>query len=518
MRRFCRIIFSRYAVSALFILAEIAMLAYFLIYFSIYSLAFFIVAIIVDVLVLISLINREINPEFKLSWAVTVTVMPLLGAALYLIFYSRRISRKDADFMTEMSVSIKEAERAAGYDSMSCENLRELSEVSRTAAGHALSILGSDRLSGIYTGTVSSYYSTGEEYYEQLLAHLSEAKRYIFIETFIISEGEMWDSLLSILRKKVKEGVEVRILYDDVGSMSTVPADFALRLRAEGINCHRFGKVSPRLVSTHNNRDHRKIIVIDGEVAFTGGINIADEYINRRVRFGHWKDGGVKLVGRAAWGFAKLFLCLYDVTVKRQSNYSKYMPSLSDAQNKKTGFVIPFGSGPYPIYKTEVGKGVLMNVINSADRYIYLTTPYLILDYDLTEALRSASRRGVDVRIITPGIPDKRVIKLMTKSAYPRLIEAGVRIFEYTKGFIHEKCVVSDGVCSVISTINLDYRSLVHHFEDGAWIYGDPVVSDIEQSFMKTLECSSEIGTEDARLTLKERIVKCLIRIFAPLM
>ena len=327
----------------------------------------------------------------------------------------------------------------------------------------------------------------------------------------------MWDGIHSVLKEKASEGVEIRLMYDDVGSIGGVDAHFEDRLRREGIECLRFGKISPRLVATHNNRDHRKLVIIDGEVAFTGGINVSDEYINERRRFGHWKDAGVCLEGECVRGATRLFLSLWCYTARESHPFDKYL-SHSKGDGKTEGFAIPYGSGPSPIYPAPVCKNLLMGMINGAESYLYVTTPYLIIDYDLTEALRSAAARGVDVRIITPGIPDKRMINVMTKSAYPYLLEAGVRIFEYTPGFIHEKSVVADDRVATVGTVNLDYRSLVHHYECGVWLALCPTVCDIRDAFLKTLEVCTEITPEAARLGIGKKIAKNLARIFAPLM
>jgi cardiolipin synthase len=281
----------------------------------------------------------------------------------------------------------------------------------------------------------------------------------------------------------------------------------------------------------HNNRNHRKIAVVDGKVAYTGGVNIADEYINERVRFGHWKDGGVRIFGDAAEGFVKLFLCDYDLTVSDTSDYSYFLSGANDdrehvkrflnqpyAAKENQGFYIPFGCGPMPIYSDSVAKGAFLGIINRAERYVYITTPYLIVDFDLTEALRGAAKRGVDVRIITPAIADKPTVKIMTKSSYPYLLEAGVKIFEYTPGFIHEKLLLSDDLYAVVGTINMDYRSLVHHFECGVWIYGADVISDMRKGIEKTLDVSCEIDKAHSALSPKERITRSLVRIFAPLL
>ena len=521
MRKFCRIVFSRYAVSAIFILAEIVLLAYLIVYFSFYSLAFFVIGAIINLLVFISLINRSTNPEFKLTWLAAVSFLPLFGGALYIIFYSRRLGKNESRFLQDMAHEFRECEQKYSEKERSECALDELSSHSRSAAGRALALLRDDAFANLYTHTVSNYFSSGGSFYEDMKKSLSSARRFIFIETFIIEDGYMWEGIRKILTRKVSEGVDVRILYDDIGSMSTVSYDFDKRLRAEGIKCYRFGKVSPRLVSSHNNRDHRKICVIDGDVAYAGGINIADEYIGRRVRFGHWKDGGIKLSGDAVRGFTKLFLMLYDMTLMKCSDYAELLaPKDCDAPagEGSCGFIAPFGSGPAPIYPTSVGKNTLMNIIGFAESYLYISTPYLVIDYDLTEALCAAAKRGVDVRIITPGVADKKLVKIMTKSSYPYLIEAGVRIFEYTPGFIHEKAVVADGKLAMVGSINLDYRSLVHHFEDGVWIYGDPVINEIRDSLLDALAVSREIEKQDARLTFFEMIVRSVVKIFAPLL
>lgn len=563
MRKILRVLVSRYTLSAIFILAELFILSYFIFYAYAYSLIFVLVSAAVDVLVIVSLINRDTNPEFKLTWLAVVTLIPLVGGALYIIFSQRKMTKKEAKLLKDIFSGIKENENQSRDSEYSSKNLASLAEISSVAPGRAVSILKDDYICVLYSNTKCTYYPSGEEFFASLITKLGSAKRYIFLEYFIVEEGEMWQKIYQILSRKVKEGVEVRMLYDDIGSMSTVPAKFASELREEGIMCFRFGKVIPKVTASHNNRDHRKIAVIDGECAFTGGINIADEYINKKEKYGHWKDGSVMVEGDAARGFARLFLMLYDFTVGKVSDYSRFLPILQDKdghrierngteensaeinteeqENKETntkkqtkmeedigepngkdgaflGYVIPFGSGPAPTYKEPVGKNVLMNLIGIAKRYIYITTPYLIIDYDLTEALRGASKRGVDVRIITPHIADKKIIKIMTKSAYPYLLEAGVRIFEYTPGFIHEKLVVSDDTYAVVGTINLDYRSLVHHFEDGLWMYGGEEILKMHKSFLDTETASHEILREDAKLNPIERIVRNLVRIIAPLL
>ncbi len=541
MRKIFRVLVSRYTLSALIILAEIALIAYLAFYAYTYSFLLVLLANVVNLLVILSLINRDTNPEFKLTWLAVVVMIPLFGGVLYIMFYSRRLTRKETDFLKKLGADMLECDRENGNDAASLRVLDSLAKCSERGAGCALALMKDDALAEIYSDCKTEYFSSGEAFFEALLESLRCAEKYIFLEYFIVEDGVMWQSILEILLEKVKSGVEVRMLYDDIGSMSTVPADFDRNLRKEGISCYRFAKVRPKFSASYNNRDHRKICVIDSKIAFTGGINIADEYINKKERFGHWKDGGVRVFGTAAVGFARLFLVMFDFTRRKESDYGAYLSrenkvsaEVSDASHgggegkvpfgisaepiEMSGYLIPFGSGPAPIYPESVGKGALMNIINASKRYLYITTPYLIIDYDLTEALRQASKRGVDVRIITPGKADKKIVKIMTKSSYPYLIKAGVRIFEYTPGFIHEKLLVSDDAFAVVGTINFDYRSFVHHFEDALWICGDHVVMDIRDSFMKTESVSTEISPNEAKPGFSERVIRILIRIFAPLL
>ncbi len=540
MRKIFRIFISRYALSAVFILAELALIAYLAFYAYAYSFLFVLFASVVNLLVVLSLINKDTNPEFKLTWLAVVVLIPLLGGALYIIFYSRRLTARESKYLKTLVNDMSECEEANGNRARSLSVLGNLSRVSELGGGNALSIMKDDSQAEVYTNCKTDYYPSGEAFFAALLEALKSAEKYIFLEYFIVADGKMWSAIRDVIVEKAKCGVEVKMLYDDIGSMSTVAADFDKKLTREGICCFRFAKIKPKFSASYNNRDHRKICVIDGKTAFTGGINIADEYINEKKRFGHWKDGGVRVKGAAAEGFARLFLIMFDFTSGTQSDYRAYFTNNKKALLRNviceangggegkaadgsqifenSGFVIPFGSGPAPAYPEPAGKNALMNIINASKRYLYITTPYLIIDYDLTEALRCASKRGVDVRIITPARADKKIVKIMTKSSYPYLIKAGVRIFEYTPGFIHEKLVVSDDLFAVVGTINFDYRSLVHHFEDALWIFNDPSVKEIRDSFMQTESVSIEILPNEAKLNFTEKVIRTLIKIFAPLL
>ena len=524
MKKIIKFIFSRYALSAVFILLELALLVYFLFYGYTYSSVLVLLSGAVDVLVIISLINRDTTPEFKLTWLAVVTMLPVVGGVIYIIFSKRRLTRREAKLLRAIADGLLQNKKDSLDDELSLDNLDSLSHVSEAFAGRALSILKDDALASLYSGCEAEYYDSGELFFDTLLEKLRGAKQYIFLEYFIVEDGALWQRICSVLESKVKEGVEVRMLYDDIGSMNTVPGRFDRTLRAKGIKCYKFAKVTARLTSSHNNRDHRKICVIDGEYAFTGGANIADEYINEKQRFGHWKDGGIMVKGSCVRGFARLFLLLYDFTVGHTSDYEMFLSCIKEDSEVRcdaretNGYMIPFGSGPAPAYTEQVGKNILINIIDMSNRYLYITTPYLIIDYELTEALRNASRRGVDVRIITPHIADKKLIKIMTKGSYPYLLQSGVRIFEYTPGFIHEKLVISDDISAVTGTVNFDYRSLVHHFEDGIWMLGHPEIIKMRDSFLKTEYKSHEILKEEARLGPFEKLIKDLVKIFAPLL
>lgn len=510
MRKLLRVLFSRYFVSFIIILFDIAVLG--LIGFRLYEYSvYFIVALgVIDILTLVAVINDDCNPEYKVTWIAIVLLLTGFGSLLYILFRKRRMSKKNAKRMESLNKKIAE-------NSYSDEAFSSLGKEDSAAAGKAMAILSLDPTAEVYGGTSSRFYPAAENMFRDMLVDMSRAKKYIFLEYFIIEEGFMWGEIHKILKEKAEDGVDVRVMYDDIGCMSKLRRNFKSNLEKEGIKVCCFSPVSPRLSAEHNNRDHRKICVIDGVYAYTGGVNLADEYINRVERFGHWKDGGIRLEGEAAEGLLKLFLLGWGIMKGEEEDYSVFFEKV-DTPTADGGYYIPFGSGPKPVYKGQVGKRAILDIVNQATSYVYITTPYLIIDYDLSEALRGASVRGVDVRIITPKIPDKKMIKVLTKSAYPSLIEAGVSIYEYTPGFIHEKTLVADGRYAIIGTINMDYRSLVHHYEDAVWIYNSPAVTNATRAFLDTVERSERIEGEGARLGLIARAVRNLIRLFAPLL
>lgn len=368
----------------------------------------------------------------------------------------------------------------------------------------------------LYSNTKTSYYKLGEEFHIELLNSLKQAEKFILMEYFIIEEGKMWNSIYDILKEKVKVGVKVFIIYDDFGCMTTLSDKYYKKLEEDGINCIPSNKFVPVLSKIHNNRDHRKITVIDGIVGFTGGINLADEYINEKVKFGHWKDTAVKLEGDAVKGLVALFFQTWNTQSKQIVDVKEFIEATSP-QKDATGMVAVYGDGPQDYYKDDIAKYVYLNMINQAKKYIYITTPYLICDCEILNAICVCAKKGVDVRIITPHIPDKKTVFWMTKSNYEDLINAGVKIYEYTPGFIHAKQFICDDRYAVCGTVNLDYRSLMHHFECGVWMYNAECIEDMKNDYMHTLEISVEITDPKNNLGSMKKILVEVMKVFFPL-
>ena len=512
LKKFNRVFFSRYALSALMILVEVLLIIHLI--FSGWETVYLIapISVIFTALSLLHLINRVTNPEYKVVWAIIILLIVPVGSVLYFLFYSRRMSRRETRLLRGIFNMLSPSDEA--WD----RAMTALSSEDPSAAGKARAIKSDYALAEAFRDTSSTFFASGEEYFDALIEDISAAQEYIFLEYFIIDEGALWTRIHGVLREKAAMGVDVRVLYDDIGCMSTLPPTYELSLSREGIRAKRFARVSPRVSAMHHNRDHRKICIIDGKVGYTGGVNIADEYVNEIERFGHWKDGGIRISGLAVVGLLRLFISSWDFTTGNVSDYASLFNSTRPSPSADNGYYIPFGSGPSPIFPASVGKNVFLNIVNQAVSYVFVTTPYLIIDYDLTVALSNAARRGVDVRIITPATADKKLVKIMTKSSYPTLMEAGVEIYEYTPGFIHEKTLVSDDKYAVVGTINLDYRSLVHHFEDAVWMYNTPTVSAAKDAFCDTLSVSHRLTEKDARLNFAERMLKSINQLIAPLL
>ena len=463
---------------------------------------------ILSILVVIYIMNRSDNPSVKLGWIVVILLFPLFGGLLYLTIGGKQpISylRRKLEPMIEESVRHLKADP---------EIEQELKEKDGSTASQIYYL---EHQSGFpaYKDSKVDYYPSGEDCFKVMVEELRKAKEYIYLEYFIIEEGIMWNTILDILEEKVKEGVDVRVMYDDVGCIFNLPSHYADFLRKKGIKCIVFNRYIPIFSTVFNNRDHRKILVIDGDVAFTGGINFADEYINEKQRFGYWKDNGVRITGKAVYSMTQMFLQMWNVTEK-EPEYGKYLQKAEKGSQAK-GFVLPYGDSPFD--DEPVGETVYMDILNRAKKYVHIMTPYLIIDQSMITALTFAAKRGVDVKLILPHIPDKKFAFALAKSHYKELLKAGVRIYEYTPGFVHAKIFTSDDEKAVVGTINLDYRSLYLHFECAAFLYQVEEIAEIEKDFQRTLEKCQEVTLENRKKgTFFLRLEGWLLKWLAPLM
>ena len=508
IRKF-RLLMSKYGFSIAIILIELVLVFGIILYMSqIAPIIWVTLVFLISVATVIAIVNRSMSPESKVTWLI-VTFVPVFGPLLYLMFGERRLSKKELKQLQELN-------SIAFHENNGRQLHLQLQETDKPAYGIINALLHMDSNAEVYDQTDSQFFASGEEMWQQMLEDLKRAEKFIFLEYYIVDEGLMWDSILEILEEKASQGVEVKMLYDDIGCMVTLPGDYTVYLRSKGIDAHKFNKVIPRMTVAYNNRDHRKILVIDGQISYTGGINLADEYINHIERFGHWKDSGIRIDGPATQAFTRLFLMNWYINRGEISDFDQY--HLENQTRFGSGLCIPYGSGPKPIYKTKVGKIVYQNLINQAEDFVYITTPYLIIDYDLTEDIKNAAMRGVDVRIVTPHIPDKKLIQLVTRGAYPDLLSAGVRIFEYTPGFIHSKQMIVDDRFAAVGTINLDYRSLVHHYENAVLLYKTESIADIRKDFEGIFEQSQEIFSDTINPTWYQMMIKEVTQLFAPML
>ena len=468
---------------------------------------FYLAAFATEIFCVIRIIASDDNPDYKAPWLLVVLVIPIAGFMLYFMFYSRTLQKRFIKRLNEM--------KSHTYKKDDGKLFHTLREENQAAAAQAQMLMGIAD-THLFTNTKQKYFPLGEDMHRHLLEDLKTAEKFIYMEYFIIEEGKFWNSILDILREKTASGVEVKVLYDDIGCMATLPGDYHKTLKSYGIEATPFSRLKGNADSEFNNRSHRKITVIDGKIGYTGGINIADEYINEIVKYGHWKDTGVRLEGEAVWELTKLFLVDFGINVKRVPKIrGDLYPTVSVKEN---GYMIPFGDGPHPIYERRVGKSVIQNMLAVATRYAWMTTPYLIIDNDLCTELENAALRGVDVRIIVPHIPDKKLVFGMTQSFYHRLMTAGVKIYEYEPGFIHAKSYLADDDYAMIGTINLDYRSLVHHFENGVWMYRCASNADLKADLEDTLNKSILVTKDMLKTNLLQRFIRAVVRIFAPMM
>lgn len=503
------ILFGRTAVVLLLLLIQFAVIVAGLRWLENYWGYYYVAVIVISLAVGIHILNSPGDPTGKLTWMVLVMATPLFGGVLYLwiqMDVGHRLLHK------RLSNIIDRTKDRLNSDPDVTEKLklehRDLYELSV--------YLG--RFGGfpVYEGCAVKYFPSGEKKFEDLLIELEKAEKFIFLEYFIIDEGYMWGRILEILCRKVEAGVEVRVLYDGTNAVYKLPYSYPKKLEALGIRCKMFAPLRP-VVSTHyNNRDHRKILVIDGKTAYTGGVNLADEYINKRTLYGHWKDAAIRVQGNAVRSFTLMFLQMWNIDEKRD-DYDAYLEPNYHVLPPQKGFIMPYGDSP--LDNERVGEMLYTDILNRAESYVHIMTPYLILDSEMITALTFAAKRGVQVQIIMPHVPDKEYAFALAKTYYRQLMAAGVEIYEYIPGFVHSKVFVSDNHKAIVGTVNLDYRSLYHHFECGLYIQDNEEVDTIERDFLETRAKCKKISLDfwkEEKLT--RRISGMILKLVAPLM
>ena len=465
---------------------------------------------VLSLIAVLHIVSKKDKGAYKLIWVFLILVLPLFGGLLYILVHIQMLANRYDKRFT------RGEEKARKYLSL-------MDDGYAVAAEHLPDAMPQVRYlqhyAGfpIYTESNAKYLSSGEMKLEYLLRELEKAEKYIFMEYFIIEEGVMWGQILDILKRKAASGVRVRIIYDDLGCFFLLPKDYPRQLERYGIECAVFNPFKPFLTVIQNNRDHRKIVSIDGKVSFTGGINLADEYINAIEKHGHWKDAAVMVCGKAAWSFTTMFLQMWHTCTGIEENYDEFFPWKEEKCTVRSdGFIQPYTDTP--LDTENVGEHVYLQIINNANRYVYINTPYLIVDDSMLSALTLAAKSGVDVRIVTPHQGDKWFVHMTTRSYYRELISAGVKIYEYSKGFIHAKTFVSDDNTATVGTTNLDFRSLYLHFECGAVLYNSSEIIAIKDDYLETLKSCEPITAESCRYNAFVRLVQDVLRLFAPLM
>ncbi|MDR0720071.1 MAG: cardiolipin synthase [Treponema sp.] len=463
-----------------------------------------------SLVVSLHILNKREKSAYKLTWIFIIMLFPIFGGVIYVVFHTQNSPKKLKQKLLDLDKQFRPFYLIPG-DKLPL--LEETFPECKNQTKYLQQYAGFP----VYTNTETQYFGSGELFFERVLEELKKAEKYIFLEFFILKQGQMLDPIVEILERKANQGLDVRIMYDDLGCFMTLPSNYKDQLEQKGIKCTVFNPFKPVLSSLQNNRDHRKIISIDGKTAFTGGINIADEYINARERFGHWKDSGIMISGEAAWSLTLIFLEMWEFYRSEKKDINSYYPwTDKGAGINAPGFVQPYADSP--IDEENVGEHVYVQIINNAREYVYINTPYLVPGGDLLSALSLAAKSGVDVRIITPHRWDKKIVAITSRSFYRQLILAGVKVYEYTQGFNHSKTFVSDDKTATVGTTNLDYRSLYLHFECGVWMYKTSSVLSVKEDFIKTLPLCHEVTLKDCARNALQRVIQDVLRLFAPLM
>ena len=510
MKRLRKILFQRVGIVGLSILLQLALMVSMVQWLSEYRAWIRAFLTVLSVITVIYLMYDRTNASYKIAWIILILAFPIAGISIYLAFGGRRLSLPVRKRMQQAQDLVRDH---LWQEKITAEALQTVSDPAAVNSRFLYQVSGFP----VYDNTETEYFSLGDDAWPRMLEELKKAEKYIFLEYFIIGQGIMWDSILEILKEKAAAGVDVRVMYDDFGCIQTLPGNYPKQLRKLGIQVKVFNPFLPVLSGRLNNRNHRKLMIIDGKVGFTGGINLADEYINRKERFGHWKDCALLLRGEGVWAMTVMFLAMWDSQTGHREHIPGFRPDYAYRLAGGEGFVQPFCDTP--LDNEDIAESMLLNLFQRAARSIYIMTPYLILDDKITTALLTAAKSGLDVRIITPHVPDKWYVHAVSRAHYELLTEAGIRIYEYTPGFIHSKVVVADDSIGVCGSINFDYRSLYLHFECAALIYDNPAVMDMKYDFVETLKVCEEITPERyKKIRGKHGLVMSLLKLFAPLL
>lgn len=508
MRNLGKLLFQRVVLVSLGILLQIGALLLFAVWLADFRPWFSFLMLTLRVFFTVYLVAKPMDPSYKIAWLIPILAFPVAGVSIYLFMGGNRLSLRERKKLGILNLITEQNLR---QNPMVQKNLEEAAP----GAARQSRYLKNRALSPVYTDTETTYFPCGEECFPRMLEELRKAERYIFLEYFIVERGEMWDSIFAILKEKARQGVDVRLIYDDFGCITRLPAKFPKYLLDFGISCRVFNPFVPVVSGRLNNRDHRKLMIIDGVVGFTGGINLSDEYINRTAPLGYWKDAGLMLRGKAVWSMTVEFLSMWNTISGTQDDCQEYLPQPMPTSGK--GYVQPFSDSPLDLEC--VGQTVLLNLITSAERSVEIMTPYLVLDDRVTTALCNAAKSGVEVKIITPGIPDKWYVYAMTRSNYTALTAAGVKIYEFTPGFLHSKVFLADGKTAVVGTVNLDYRSLYLHFENAVWMHDSDCIRAIGRDFEGTVPLCREITRATVQKTpVLVRLFRLFLNLFAPMM
>lgn len=507
-----RIVYGRTIVVVLALLLQIVLLALSFIRLTEYSTYILIGLTVLSWVLAIYILNRSKDtPEFKLAWIIPVIIIPVFGSLFYVFIRlqlgTKLLYKRHSHLLEETKPLLKQESSVEQKLKKENKQVWSLANYMNNYGGYP-----------IYENTSVKYFPLGDDKFEEMKIQLEKAEKFIFMEYFIVEEGKMWNAILEILERKAKQGVDVRFMYDGMCCLVLVPYSYPKKLQEKGIKCKMFQPIRPALSTEQNNRDHRKILVIDGHTAFTGGVNLADEYINQKEVYGHWKDTAVMIKGDAVKSFTIMFLQMWNITEKEDCDYNLFLNRTAEPEKQDNyGFVMPYGDSP--LDNEYVGENVYLDILNTAEDYVHIMTPYLIIDNEIITALKYSAKRGIETTIIMPHIPDKMYAYLLARTFYQELIEAGVNIYEYTPGFVHAKCFISDDKKATVGTVNLDYRSFFLHFECGVFMYGNDEIANIEKDYQETLKKCQKITIEDCKhYPIVKKVAGRVLRLIAPLM